>query len=270
MPTITFMSANFVARQTGFHVTQGWSEGDEATNAFFRPIDSYAQRFEQLLAEVKALGFQAIDLWTAHLHYAWATPQHVDIARALLARYDLQGVSYAGWFGSTPAEFDAACRVASALGLSILGGTLDLSFRDEAVHLLRAYGLRLAIENHPEKTPEEMLVKIGDGDGGLIGTAVDTGWYATHGYDAAEAIRRLGPAVMHIHLKDILAAGAHDTCRYGAGIVPIEACVRAALDAGYAGALAVEHEPYLFDPTDDVRTSARMLRSWLGQAEAIS
>jgi sugar phosphate isomerase/epimerase len=267
MPEITFMTANFVARQTGYRVTQGWSEGDQATNATFQPIDTYAQRLDQLLAEVSALGFRALDLWTAHLHYAWATAEHVDIARRLLAHHGLQGVSYAGWFGSTPAEFEAACRVASAVGLRILGGTLDLTFRDEAIRLLRAYGLRLAIENHPEKTPEEMLAKIGAGAGGLIGTAVDTGWYATQGYDAAEAIRRLGPALFHVHLKDILAAGAHDTCRYGAGIVPLEACVRAALDAGYTGAFAVEHEPYLYDPTDDVRASAQMLRSWLSQAE---
>ena len=55
----------------------------------------------------------------------------------------------------------------------------------------------------------------------------------------------------------------HETCRWGDGIVPIEECVRTLRRLGYTGALAVEHEPETFDPTDDVRAMRQKLEEWL-------
>ncbi len=83
----------------------------------------------------------------------------------------------------------------------------------------------------PKKPPAELLAKIGDGGEGTIGAAVDTGWFGTQGYDAAVAIEELRDHLVHIHLKDVLAVGAHETCRYGEGVVPIERCVRRPQDA---------------------------------------
>ena len=35
MNTISFMTANYVAREIGYNMTKGWMEGDDATNAWF-------------------------------------------------------------------------------------------------------------------------------------------------------------------------------------------------------------------------------------------
>ena len=52
-----------------------------------------------------------------------------------------------------------------------------------------------------------------------------------------------------MHLKDVKALGEpHDTCRWGQGIVDVEACVRALRRLGYSGALSIEHEPEDHDP----------------------
>lgn len=265
MNTISFMSANFVARQLGYHMTGGWGQGDTATNEYFRPLETFDQRFEAILPDVRAMGFAAIDLWLAHLNSAWATGEHVAIARDLLRKHDLPVVSLAGWFGSTPEEFEATCKLAVALDTKILGGSTSMLAKDRAfvVAMLEQYDLKLGLENHPEKTPDEMLAKIGDGGNGRIGTTVDTGWYGTQSYDAAEAIRRLAPHLIHVHLKDVLAPGAHETCRYGTGIVPIEACVRTLQQIGYGGAISVEHEPETFDPTEDCKAELQMLHGWL-------
>jgi sugar phosphate isomerase/epimerase len=131
------------------------------------------------------------------------------------------------------------------------------------VATLQKYDLKLGLENHPEKTPQEMLAKIGDGGAGRIGTAVDTGWYGTQGYDAAQAIERLGRHIVHVHLKDVLAPGGHQTCRFGQGCVPLEACVRALEKIGYSGNYSVEHEPETSDPTEDCQASLAMLQNWL-------
>jgi L-ribulose-5-phosphate 3-epimerase len=265
MNPISFVTANYVARQVGYHMTGGWSQGDKATNDYFRPLETFAQRFEQILLDVRALGFEALDVWTAHLHWAWATPDHYAIARDLIARHNLQVVSIAGGFGSTHEEFDAACKLALALNTTYLAGMTLMLATDRAfvVGTLQKYDLKLAIENHPEKTPEEMLEKIGDGGSGTLGTAVDTGWYGTQGYDAARAIEKLGSHVFLVHLKDVREPGKHDTCQYGQGCVDIEACVKALKKIGYQGAYTVEHEPDDRDPTPEIRENVRMLRGWL-------
>jgi L-ribulose-5-phosphate 3-epimerase len=123
--------------------------------------------------------------------------------------------------------------------------------------------VRLGIENHPERTPAELLAKIETGRG-AFGATVDTGWWGTQGYDAARAIEELGEHVVHVHLKDVLAEGEpHETCRWGEGIVPIRECVSALERIGYTGTISVEHEPEQFDPSDDVRSMRAMLEEWL-------
>ena len=58
----------------------------------------------------------------------------------------------------------------------------------------------------------------------VLGATVDTGWWATQGYDPVRAIGELGERVLHVHLKDV-HAGEHVTCRWGEGIVPVRECV---------------------------------------------
>ena len=60
MTMLSFMTANYVARETGYHVTEGWMQGDDAVNAYFAPLDTYAERFAALLAEIQGLGFTCL------------------------------------------------------------------------------------------------------------------------------------------------------------------------------------------------------------------
>jgi L-ribulose-5-phosphate 3-epimerase len=257
---IAFMTANYVARETGYAM-HGWGHGDRATNEAFAPIETYAERLDVLLRDIKALGFGTIDIWGAHLSPDWATDAHIDAAVEALERHELAVSTYATWVG--PSNIDRSCELARALGVSIIGGGFS-GEPESLVPTLQKYEVLLAIENHPEKTPQELLAKIERG-GGTMGATVDTGWWGTQGYDAAQAIEELGEHVLHVHLKDVLALDEpHETCRWGEGIVPIEQCVRVLQRLGYEGTIAVEHEPETFDPTDDVRAMREQLEGWLG------
>ncbi len=263
--TISFMTANYVARPVGYHMTEGWMQGDDATQAHFRPAETFAERFDAYLRDIQALGYAAIDLWLAILHPEWATETHISAALDLLQRYRFPVVSLAGWFGGTRAEFDAVCRLAGRFDCTILGGGTSLLDSDRAyvVARLRESGLKLGIENHPEKTPQVMLARLGASDEDVIGTAVDTGWYGTQGYDAAQALDELRDRLVHVHLKDVRQPGAHETCRFGMGCVPVEQCVRTLRAIGYAGPISIEHEPDLFDPADDLKVNLQLLREWM-------
>lgn len=264
---ISFMGANYVARFVNYHMTGGWNEGNEATEAYYRPIATFGERFSELLQGIRALGFTTLDVWTAQLNWAWVSEEHLRIAAQLLAQEHMQVASLAGSFGSTRADLEAACRVAVALGASVLGGSTSLPSTDRpsTIAILKEHGVRLGLENHPEKSAAEMLERIGDGGDGTLGTAVDTGWYATHGYDAVQALRELAPFVLHVHLKDILAPGGHETCRYGQGCVDIPGCVAALQTSGYRGFYSIEHEPELFDPSADCQAMLPMLQNWLAR-----
>jgi sugar phosphate isomerase/epimerase len=253
------MTANYVAREVGYAM-HGWGHGDRATNDAFAPLETYGEKLDELLLDIESLGFDAVDLWGAHLSPDWATDEHVEIAVDTLRRRGVSVTTYATWVG--PSTIERSCELARALGTDVIGG--GFSGDPQALApVLEKYEVRLAIENHPEKTPQEVLAKIAAG-GDRFGACVDTGWWGTQGYDAAQALEELGDRVWHVHLKDVLALDEpHETCRWGEGIVPIEACVRTLRRTGYAGAVAVEHEPETFDPTDDVREMREELEGWL-------
>jgi L-ribulose-5-phosphate 3-epimerase len=256
---ISFTTANYVAREVGYAM-HGWGHGDRATNEAFAPLATYPAKLDELLGDVAALGFGAVDLWGAHLGADWATDEHVEIAVDALHRHGLTVTTYATWVG--PANIERACELTVALGASIIGAGFSGDPQALAPALAK-HGVRLGVENHPEKTPADVLAKIAAG-GEMFGATVDTGWWGTQGYDAARAIEELGEHVLHVHLKDVLALDEpHETCRWGEGIVPIEECVRVLQRMGYTGALTVEHEPETFDPTDDVRAMREQLEGWL-------
>jgi L-ribulose-5-phosphate 3-epimerase len=261
---VSFNSANFVARQVGWRIAD-WGEGDQATNAYYRPLDTFPERFDELLTTIKGFDVDAVDLWTSHLSPTWATGEHVAIASELLAAHGLRVVSLAGPFGATREEFGRSCELAVALGRPVLGGSASLWTTDRGwvIDTLDRHDLRLAFENHPERTPDDMLTLIDDAPA-RVGTTVDTGWWGTQGYDAARAIETLDARVLHVHVKDVREAGQHRTCRFGDGVVPIEGCVRALERIGYRGGVSVEHEPEDYDPSDEIRDNIRRLRAWQG------
>jgi sugar phosphate isomerase/epimerase len=254
---ISFMSANYVARQTGYAMDD-WPHGDRTTNEWFAPIATFPERFGALLSDVRALGFAAIDVWAAHLHHSWATEEHLSAARQLLDEHHLRVTSYAAFVG--PGEAEAICDVAAAIGTTLVGGLAPDP--PTAAPVLRERGMRLGIENHAERTPSEILRAIG-ADGDVLGTTVDTGWWAAQGYDAARAIDEFDGHVLHVHLNDVRAVGEHEPCAWGNGAVPIEECVRALRRIGYAGVVTVEYEPADVDPTDDCRAMLAQARTLL-------
>jgi L-ribulose-5-phosphate 3-epimerase len=261
--------ANFVARNLDWNMTKGWQEGNDATEAFFHPVETFRQRFTGLVGEVRGMGFTAMDVWTAQLHYRWSTPAHIRTAKDVLGAEGVSVPTMVGPFGETRDEFRKACELAKDLGASVLAGSTVLADTDRAFVLstLDEFDLRLGLENHPrEHTAADMLERISAPTGGRVGTTVDTGWYGTQGYDAAKAIRELAPYVFAVHLKDVRAAGAHDTCRFGDGVVPLEECVRALTDIGYGGPVSIEHEPSHYDPADELVTNREMLEAWLRDA----
>ncbi len=259
MPSIAFTTANYVARETGWAM-DGWAHGDRVTQERFRVLETYEERLDEMLSKIRELGFDTVDLWGAHLGADWATDEHLAIAREAFGRQGLRVATLAAWVD--PSNVERLCELARGVGTDVIGA--GFSGEPEAlVPVLREHDVRLAVENHPEKTPSELLSKLERG-GDRFAATVDTGWWGTQGYDAARAISELGEHVVHVHLKDVRAVGEpHDTCVWGEGVVDVEACVRALQRTGYDGALTIEHEPEDHDPSDEIVELRTRLEAWL-------
>jgi sugar phosphate isomerase/epimerase len=124
--------------------------------------------------------------------------------------------------------------------------------------LRRDFGIGFNFENHPQKSAEEILARVGGGDEWL-GVCIDAGWLGAQGVPAPEAIRICGDRVRRVHLKDVKAPGAHETCLLGEGVVDVAGCIAALKAMGYAGSYSWEDEPEDRNPFD----SAVRNRVWI-------
>jgi sugar phosphate isomerase/epimerase len=163
---------------------------------------------------------------------------------------------------------EAACRLANDLDVDLIAGIAGVihTHRDETAAVLEAHRVRFGLENHPERTPSDVLAAIGDA--GSLGAAVDTGWWATQGYDPVEAICELSDRLFHVHLKDVEQPGAHVTCMHGEGCARIADCIDAILELEYGGAVSIEHHPYDRDPTPECARMLTLIREQLASAQA--
>lgn len=261
MPVISLVTASYVTRQLDYRSISDWAEGDRATQAHFAPVETFGERFGDLIDDIAALGYSTVDLWGAHLHHLWATPAHFDIARQVLAERDMNVNSLAAWCHDRE-SLEGFCRVANEVGAGIIAGGSPLLTEDRphALGVLADHGVRFAIENHPEKSPDEVLRVIGDSE--WLGACPDTGWWAIQGYHPPTAIRELAEVTVTVHLKDVDSATGKGR-RPGSGVADIPGCLQALADTGYQGAVGVEHEPDGWDPTDDLLAARQMLTEWV-------
>jgi sugar phosphate isomerase/epimerase len=176
--------------------------------------------------------------------------------RQILDDHALEPIAYAGRLSRD------TLQVCHWLGIPHLDGSTGGLKPDAATQLCREFGLRFNIENHPEKTVAEILTPIGAGNEWL-GVCIDTGWLGTRGADGPAIIRTLGPLVRHTHIKDVRAAGAHETCLLGEGIANLEGCLAALRQTGYAGAYSWEDEPEDRNPFDSAVRNRRWIESRL-------
>ena len=245
---VAFNTANLVARFTHYRFElKRWGEQHQKTVAM---TDEAA--WAAICREIAAAGFRAVEIWEAH-----AAPESLNREKAarwkrILDDHGLRPIAYAGGLRRE------TLQICQWLGIPHIDGGLRVPTPEQATTLCQEHGIRFNIENHPEKTAAEALAKVGDGNEWL-GLCVDTGWFGTQGADVPAQIRAAGKLVRHTHIKDVKAAGAHETCLLGEGVVNVAGCLAALREIGYAGWYSWEDEPEDRNPFD----SAVRNRKWI-------
>lgn len=264
---ISCLTANFIGRHPGYPMGRAqWTQYQTENEAFFRPHETFQERFDALVGDIQEIGFDRIDLWYGTLNPAWARPEYMREVAAVLERREMKLASLAGNIGDTVAAVEASCAFADALGCRLLTGDCPALERDfDAVcGVLRARGTRLALLNRTDKTPDSLRARVHGGVPNLLGVCVDTGAFAVQGFAPESALSDLRDVLMYVHLKDVKNQGLlQQCCRFGQGLVNLPACVQALRAISYMGTISIVDESLSAGPEPDLRASLDMLRSWL-------
>jgi len=200
--------------------------------------------------------------------------------------------------GSTPDEIAKARAEFTKAGLTIVGGG-NISFQkdDEAdirskfeyaklagmplivcapTHetlpkmekYVKEYNIKLALHNHgPEDkhfpTPQSVL----DATKGMdprCGLCMDIGHTARTGVDIVEWIRRAGPRLLDMHVKDLKSASEKGSqCPVGEGVLPIVAIFKELKHMNYQGYVNLEYEIEADNPVPGMQKSFAYMRGVL-------
>lgn len=247
---ISFVTANLVARVSGYRFKLAeWGEQHKKTVA---ATDEAAWR--GICSEIAEHGYTAIEVWEAH-----AAPEAMDRQRgaawkAVMDEYGLKAIGYGGTLSRK------TLQICQWLDIPQINGGIGGNTPEQATAMCHEMGVRFNIENHPQKAAKELTDSVGGGNEWL-GICIDTGWLGTQGASGPEIIRACGPLVRHTHIKDVKAAGAHDTCLLGEGVAKVAECIAALKELGYSGWYSWEDEPEDRNPFD----SAVRNRKWIAK-----
>jgi sugar phosphate isomerase/epimerase len=247
---VAFVTANLVARFSDYKFELAhWGEQHKKTIA---ATDAAAWR--SICREISATGFRAVEIWEAH-----AAPEAMNRERgatwkAILDEHGLKAIGYGGGLSRQ------TLQICQWLDIPQINGWIGENTPEQATALCREMDVRFNVENHPQKNADELLKVVGGGDEWL-GVCIDTGWFGTQGVSAPEVIRACGRLVRHTHIKDVTAAGAHQTCLLGEGVAQVAGCIAMLMETGYSGWYSWEDEPEDRNPFD----SAVRNRQWIEQ-----
>jgi sugar phosphate isomerase/epimerase len=223
---------------------------------------------DDMIAELKAGGVAEIEM--SRGEFMNFTKPPVERFESFRRKIDAAGIRCVSYYAPTikeKADLDAAIRFGRILGVSNITGDPTgeiLKYVDER---MTAEGLSFGIHNHYFKqkfayeSPEDVLRAI-DGLSASVGCTLDTGHIVSCGYDTVDAVRKLGPRLKLVHLKDVQAAGGEVNVPLGTGAARIPEVMKELSRAQFAGLVAFEYEKE-GDIREDVRRQMAYARKLL-------
>ncbi|NUK30253.1 sugar phosphate isomerase/epimerase [Parageobacillus sp. VR-IP] len=259
---IAFHTANYFARSSNYQTSfQQWGIAER------RVIENFSlAEFDRICADIAKAGFTYIELWMAHAFPKFMTPYLADELKMIWQQHGLTVISYSCSLGDpirSPRWTRLCFETCKMLGIDLITSGISKNAAPIISSLCRDYRIKVAVENHDEKHPNE-IKEIIDGFDDWLGACVDTGWFETQGFPAHEAIWQLKDHLFHIHLKDVKEIGAHNTTALGNGIVNVSACIQALREINYNRSLSIEHESGDHDPTEDCANGLQLVYQLLG------
>lgn len=153
----------------------------------------------------------------------------------------------------TKAQVDEAFEYAKEAGMKMIVGVPNHELLEYVEGKVKKYDIKLAIHNHGPgdklyPSAESAYVRIKDMDK-RMGLCIDIGHTKRIGRDPEQDVKDFFDRVYDIHIKDVTKA-EHDgrTCIIGRGVINFPSFLKAVVELGYSGTLALEYEAEGNDP----------------------
>jgi sugar phosphate isomerase/epimerase len=184
--------------------------------------------FDEMVAQLNALQVSRIEM--SRGEFMLMNHPSDDLFRAARAKLDQANIRCVSYYSATikeDADLENALRFANMLGAQNVSGDATGSILNRIDHRFTQEGLTFGIHNHFFKgekfayeSPEDVLQALA-GLSHTVGATADVGHFASCGHNTVDAVRKLGPRLKLVHLKDVEAAGGEVNVLLGKGIARI-------------------------------------------------
>lgn len=222
---------------------------------------------EEMIDELQALRIEEIEMSRGEfMNFNHPPEKKFEDFRRRIDAARIRCLSYYAPTIRTMEDLEASIRYARILGSKNITADPTGPILKRIDQRLTAAGMTLGIHNHYFKnrrfdyeTPEDILKAL-SGLSPTIGCTLDIGHIVSCGHDPVEAVKKLGPHLRLVHLKDIQAPGGEVNVLLGQGQCKIPQ-VLAALDGqNFQGLIALEYEKE-GDIRQDIRTQLNYLQA---------
>jgi sugar phosphate isomerase/epimerase len=204
---------------------------------------------DAMIVQLQRLEIREVEM--SHGEFMVFSKPKAEQFAAARAKFDAAGIRCVSYYAATihdDAELETAIQGARLLGSRNITGDATGGILQRIDERCTREGLTFGIHNHffkgkkfPYESPEDVLAAL-KGRSHTMGATLDTGQFASCGYDTVDAVRELAPHLKMIHLKDIEAPGAEVNVLLGKGIAKIPAVIAELIRVGYGGLVAIEYE----------------------------
>ena len=220
---------------------------------------------DDMIIQLNALRISEIEM--SRGEFMLMKPPTVQMCESARSKFDHAGIRCVSYYTATikdDADLDMAVHFARLLGSTNVSGDATGDMLRKIDVRFTAEGLTFGIHNHyfqhkfAYESPDDVLKALA-GRSPAMGSALDVGHIASCGYDTVDAVRKLGPYLKIVHLKDVRASGGEDNVLLGQGIARIPAVMNELHRISYRGLCAIEYEKE-GDVNEDIRREVEFAR----------
>jgi len=203
---------------------------------------------DEMIVQLKAVGIEQIEM--SRGEFMLMKPPTPEMCKSAREKFDRAGIDCVSYYTATikdDHDLDLATRYAKLLGARNVSGDATGPILDRIDQQFTEAGLTFGIHNHwfkggfPYQSAEDVQ-RVLARTSKTVGATLDLGQMAACGHNPVDAINKLAPRLLVVHLKDVAGAGAEHNVMLGSGVANIPACMAALKRIQFKGLVAIEYE----------------------------
>lgn len=204
---------------------------------------------DDMIAQLKSLDISEIEM--SRGEFMLMNHPSDDLFHSVRAKLDRAGIRCVSYYSATikdNQDLENALRFAKILGAQNITGDATGNILTRIDQRCSQEALTFGIHNHffkgekfPYESPEDVLAVLA-GLSNTVGATADVGQFASCGYDTVDAIRKLGPRLKLVHLKDVEASNGEVNVLLGKGIAMIPEVMHELHRQNFTHLIAIEYE----------------------------